>query len=384
MSEPSSLESRSERRSEQLMRALGAGFVASIIVATLYPLSDWKLHASSAWAFLWQGLPRFWTWFDLLSNLLAYLLLGLLLTLGWLKRAPGATAVGVVGLFCVALSFGLEAAQSFLPGRVPSLLDWIANSLGALIGSWIGAHLNRSDRTGRRRVLPVAERWFEQGPPFGWVLLLLWISTQLVPQRLLFATGNLRPLLQRLIDALELPDPPDLTLLTEALWYESAPAVWGVAIEAAVVVCAVCATGSIAFTLVRGSRRRLIVLLSTAIAALGLRSVAMQGVYGPGDALAWLTPGAQGGLLVGTAILYGLETLSPRARATIALTLLAVGTLLVNLAPPDRYFEDALAGFSSGRLANLQGLLRLIALVWPLIALAWFWRRTGRRAGRSL
>ena len=373
-----------ERRSDRLMRVLGAGFVASIIVATLYPLSDWKLHAGSAWAFLWQGLPRFWTWFDLLSNLLAYLLLGLLLTLGWLKRAPRATAVGVVGLFCVALSFGLEAAQSFLPGRVPSLLDWIANSLGALVGSWIGIQLNRSDRTGRGRVLPVAERWFEQGPPFGWVLLLLWISTQLVPQRLLFATGNLRPLMQRLINAFELPDPPDLALLTEALWGDSAPAVWGVAIEAAVVVCAVCATGSIAFALVRGSRRRLILLLSTAAAALGLRSIAMQGVYGSGDALAWLTPGAQGGLLVGTAILYGLETLSPRARATIALTLLAVGTLLVNLAPPDRYFEDALAGFSAGRLANLQGLLRVIALVWPLIALAWFWRRTGRSAGRSL
>jgi hypothetical protein len=123
---------------------------------------------------------------------------------------------------------------------------------------------------------------------------------------------------------------------------------------------------------------------SFVLAAFGLRSIAMQGVYGPVEALAWLTPGAQGGLLVGTAILYGLETLSPRARATIALTLLAVGTLLVNLAPPDRYFEDALAGFSSGRLANLQGLLRLIALVWPLIALAWFWRRAGGHTGRSL
>jgi hypothetical protein len=39
-------------------------------VATLYPLSDWKLHAGSAWAFLSKGLPRYWTWFDMLSNLL--------------------------------------------------------------------------------------------------------------------------------------------------------------------------------------------------------------------------------------------------------------------------------------------------------------------------
>lgn len=376
--------SPTELPSDRLMRALGVGLVASIMIATLYPLSDWKLHTASAWAFLWQGLPRFWTWFDLLGNLIAYLLLGLLLTLGWLKRAPGAMAVGVVGLFCVALSFALEAAQSFLPGRVPSLLDWIANSLGGVVGSMIGAQLNRSDRRVHRRVIPVADRWFEQGSPAGWVMLLLWISTQLVPQRLLFATGNLRPLLQRLVNTLDLPDPPDLALLTEALWGEAAPAAWGVAIEAAVVVCAVCAIGSIAFALVRASQRRLIVLLSTAIAAFGLHSIAMQGVYGSDEAFAWLTPGAQGGLLVGAIALYGLETLSPRARATIAVTLLAIGTLLVNLAPPDRYFEDTLAGFSSGRLINLQGLLRVIALVWPLIAMAWFWRRTGRSARRSL
>ena len=376
--------SPTELPSDRLMRALGAGFVASIVIATLYPLSDWKLHTASAWAFLWQGLPRYWTWFDLLGNLIAYLLLGLLLTLGWLRRAQGAMAVGVVGLFCAALSFALEAAQSFLPGRVPSLLDWIANSLGGAVGSVIGAQLNRSDRRVHRRLIPVADRWFEQGSPAGWVMLLLWISTQLVPQRLLFATGNLRPLLQRLVNSLDLPDPPDLALLTEALWGEAAPAAWGVAIESVVVVCAVCATGSIAFALVRASQLRLIVLLSTAIAAFGLRSIAMQGVYGSDEAFAWLTPGAQGGLLVGAIALYGLETLSPRARATIALTLLAIGTLLVTLAPPDRYFEDTLAGFSSGRLINLQGLLRVIALVWPLIAMAWFWRRTDRSARRSL
>lgn len=376
--------SPTELPSDRLMRALGVGLVASIVIATLYPLSDWKLHTAGAWAFLWQGLPRFWTWFDLLGNLIAYLLLGLLLPLGWLKRAQGAMAVGVVGLFCVALSFALEAAQSFLPGRVPSVLDWIANSLGGVVGSMIGAQLNRSDRRVHRRVIPVADRWFEQGSPAGWVMLLLWISTQLVPQRLLFATGNLRPLLQRLVNSLDLPDPLDLAQLTEALWGEAAPAAWGVAIEAAVVVCAVCATGSIAFALVRASQLRLIVLLSTAIAAFGLHSIAMQGVYGSDEAFAWLTPGAQGGLLVGAIALYGLETLSPRARATIALTLLAIGTLLVNLAPPDRYFEDTLAGFSSGRLINLQGLLRVIALVWPLIAMAWFWQRTDRSARRSL
>lgn len=372
------------RRATALMRALGLLLLVAIIFATLYPLTHWGLRTANPFAFLRQGLPRWWTWFDVLSNVLAYLMLGTVLALGWLSRAHPGRAVLLVTLLCSLLSVSLETMQNYLPSRVPSLLDWIANSVGALGGAWIGTRLSRPLRQRQRRVTPTPERWYEQGPPSGWVLLLLWLSTQLVPQRLLFATGDFRMLAQRLADGLTAGEGPDLSAWADRLWDGPSPAAYGMAIEAAVVMCAVCVTGSLVFTLVRGTRLRLVLLTLAALTAFGLRSIATQLIYGAGNAFAWLTPGAQGGLVVGAALLYALETLRSRARAAAAVLLALVGLALVNLAPEDRYFDSTLASAQAGQWVNLHGLLRLVSTLWPLAAIAWFWVRMRRSRGRWL
>ncbi|MFN9773312.1 MAG: VanZ family protein, partial [Burkholderiales bacterium] len=163
-------------RGPALMRALGLLFAASIAFATLYPLVDWRLRAAGGFTFLLGGLPRYWTWFDVLSNVLAYGVLALLLTLGWLSRARPWVAVAAVTVAGSLLSLSLEAAQSYLPARVPSLLDWLANTLGSAGGAWLGATLNRAAQRPDRLAVPVRDRWYEQGPPMGWVLLLMWLS----------------------------------------------------------------------------------------------------------------------------------------------------------------------------------------------------------------
>lgn len=373
-----------QHRTVALMRALSLLSIGAVAFVTLYPLTDWRLRMPGAFSFLADGLPRWWTWFDVLSNVLAYVVLGLLLSLGWLGRlgTPLATLLG--GLACALLSLGLEASQSYLPNRVPSLLDWFANGAGGVAGAWLGATLNQAAQRADRLAMPVRERWYEQAPPGGWVLLLLWLSAQLVPQRLLFATGDLEPVLQRLVDQMLLSEAPDLSRATESLWGGAASASYGVAIEAAAVMCAVCVVGSLAFALVQGSRRRMVLLAGIALIAFVLRSIATRMVYGPTAPLAWLTPGAQGGLVVGAALLYGLETLGSRTRAVCAVALAAAGMLLVSLAPPDRYFESTVAGLQSGQLLNLHALLRTVSLVWPLLAIVWFWRRAGRKSARSL
>ena len=369
-------------RGTALMRALGLLFAAAIASATLYPLVDWRLRAPGGFAFLLAGLPRYWTWFDVLSNVLAYGVLAMLLTLGWLSRAKPLAAIVSVTLAGSLLSLSLEAAQSYLPARVPSLLDWIANTLGAAGGAWLGATLNRAAQRPDRLAVPVRDRWYEQGPPLGWVLLLLWLSAQLVPQRLLFATGHVEPALQRLLDRLQPVDTPDLSRIAGTLWGGDAPTGYGVAIEAGVVVCAICTVGALAFALVQGSRRRLALAVGIALVAFGLRSIATQMVYGSAAPLAWLTPGAQGGLVVGAALLYGLETLGPRWRAAAGIATAIAGVALVNLAPEDRYFETMVAGMQAGQLSNLHGLLRVVSVVWPALAVAWFSRRATRGGAR--
>jgi len=232
--------------------------------------------------------------------------------------------------------------------------------------------------------VPVRDRWYEQGPPMGWVLLLMWLSAQLVPQRLLFATGHVEPAAQRLLDRVWPVDTPDLSMLAGRLWGGVAPTGYGVAIEAGVVVCAVCTVGALAFALVHGPRRRFALVAGIALVAAGLRSIATQMVYGPTAPFAWLTPGAQGGLVVGTALLYGLETLGPRWRAVAGIVTAAAGAVLVNVAPEDRYFDTMVAGMQAGQLSNLHGLLRAVSFVWPMLAIVWFWRRAGRAGARSL
>ena len=370
-------------RTGVLMRALASLAVAAVVVATLYPLTDWRLRTPGAFAFLWAGLPRYWTGFDLATNVLAYAMLALLCTLGWASRLAPVVAVAVVTAGGSMLSLLLEAAQGYLPARVPSLLDWLANSAGTLAGAWLGAMLNRASRRSAHLAPPASERWYEQGPAGGWVLLLLWLSAQLVPQRMMFGTGHVEPALQRLLDRFVQVGAPDLSRLADGLWGGAAPTGYGVAIEAGVVLCAVCTVGSLAFALVHGPRRRLVLVLGIAAFAFGLRSIATQMVYGANSPLAWLTPGVQGGLVVGALLLYGLETLGPRARAACAAAAALAGMLLVNLAPSDAYFETTLAGATAGQWVNLHGLLRIASVLWPMLAIAWFWRRALDRSGAA-
>ena len=83
-------------------------------------------------------------------------------------------------------------------------------------------------------------------------------------------------------------------------------------------------------------------------------------------------------LVVGIALLYGLETLGPRTRAALGVAAVVAGALLVNIAPEDPYFETMVSGLSAGQLSNLHGLLRTVSAVWPVIAIVWFARRAMR------
>jgi VanZ family protein len=362
------------RSALSLLRALALIGLGAVLYASLYPLSDWRLRQPGMLAFVEAGIPRYWTWFDFASNVIAYLLLTLVWTLGWLANVRMRWAVPIATLGFAALSFGLEAVQSFLPGRVPSLLDWIANSAGALAGALLGAALNRGAQGSDRVAVPVRERWHEQGSPLGWVLLLLWLSAQLVPQRLLFATGQVQRIVDGVARSLNLE--AELTQLSVRL---SLTALDGVLLEAATVICAVSVIGLLALDLVRSQPHRALLMGTIALVALVLRSIATQIVYGAGSPFAWLTPGAQGGLVVGVLLLYAFATLGPRGRAVAAVALLVCGLLLVNLAPPDRYFDTTVGDLGAGQLFTLHALLRFVSMAWPFAAIAYFWARVGRR-----
>jgi hypothetical protein len=225
-------------------------------------------------------------------------------------------------------------------------------------------------------VLPNTRRWLEEGPVSGWLMLITWLAIQAAPQSMLFACGALRPALQAGLDTVWSDTPaPRLDRLIEPLWSATHPAAAGVLIEAAIVLFSMGLIGTMVFTQVRHPRRRTGLFLALGLGAFALNSLATQGVHGVAAPLAWLTPGAQGGLLAGLALIYLTEPLGRRSRLLFGMGCAIGVLLLVNLAPVDPYFEHSLAVARGGQWVNLHGLLRWLAVLWPFGVMVWLWRR---------
>jgi VanZ family protein len=73
-------------------------------------------------------------------------------------RWAGLTGGALAGAWLVASAYGAtdEWRQSFVPGRTATVVDWVADSLGAALGLaalWAAARLARRGRPGRDRAV---------------------------------------------------------------------------------------------------------------------------------------------------------------------------------------------------------------------------------------
>lgn len=337
-------------RPTRLPLYLTLAYVVLIAYASLYPFAKWRDHGLSPLAFLDAGWPRYWTAFDLAVNVVAYLPLGFLLALT-LRHLSGRWTAAVSALLLGGLlSFSLEFLQNWLPSRVPSNLDLATNLSGAAIGAvvavWNGKRIFRRIGQFQHGVLATVPQ-----VELGLVLLGLWLMAQLSPETLLFATGDLRAVLD----------------LPPAVPY-AAPSFF--VLETGVIACNTVVIGLFASTLLteQGQPHPLLIT-ALMLLALAIRTLATAVLVAPQEAFAWLTPGAQLGLLTGCALLSIGLVLSPPSRVALAGLALMVGTALVNLTPPNPYSEAALATWRQGHFLNFNGLTRWVASFWPFVAL---------------
>ena len=121
---------------------LALSCIGLIVYASLYPFADWRDQGISPLSFLWSPLPRYWTGFDVASNLLGYFPLGFLLALTALRTGRGAHCVARATLVCLTLSLTMESLQAYLPTRVPSNLDLLLNVAGGGLGP-VGLRLQK-------------------------------------------------------------------------------------------------------------------------------------------------------------------------------------------------------------------------------------------------
>ena len=181
-------------------------YCALVIYGTLFPLSGWTPPIFGWTNPITLGLPASAPRADIFINVLAYIPLGLFLTL-WLRARLGLVgAVILTVAFGVSLSFVLEVLQSALPSRVPSLLDWITNSAGTLMGAMLAAVFDPQFLAGRK-LLDGRRAWFVEGglANLALVTLALWVLTQTAPFVPSLDWGNLKAGLKPLGNTLRVP-----------------------------------------------------------------------------------------------------------------------------------------------------------------------------------
>jgi len=345
-------------RGSPLARLLLLVTLALIVYASLYPLAGWREHGGSPFEFLAMPWPRYTQLFDVVANVAGYALLGLLAVLALRPRLRGAGAVLAASALGAGLSLLMEAAQSYLPARIPSSLDLLCNAAGACAGALAGlraAPWEQPLREWRARALqPGAQA------DVGLALLGLWLFTQLNPAMLLFGVGDLRDLLQGPAGPARAPE---MFVAIEAVTAAANLA------AVALLVSAIAAPGA--------PVRALVVAL--VLVALAVKSFAFAVILRAQDGLDWLTPGALQGLVAGLVVALLAVGLPRMARLTLAAVLLMAAAVLVNLAPQNPYMAAMLKLWQQGHFLNFNGLTRLVAVLWPFAATGFLIHLAGRR-----
>lgn len=355
----------------RLPAALAAAVLTALIVyASLFPFEDWTWPAGrrllDLLALPW---PRARIPFDLWSNFLGYMPLGLLGVLA-LQRAgqgPGPALLAAAGLGAV-LSYGLEVTQQFLPERHPSLLDWVLNSSGCAFGAVLALPLARGGWP--QRVVGAVARWFDEGSAGALLLLLLWPLALLFPAPAPLGLGQVGPRLQPVLaDALAgVPWAADGYAALSSSPPLAAPSL---ALQAAITTLGLLAPCLVAYAVVPTGRRRAGFAVGAAALGTAVLTLATALNFGPQHMLAWVTPAAVPGALAGLAAALLMVQLPRRAAAGLGLVCVSAGVWLVAQLPTDPYFALNLQRWEQGRFIRFHGLAQWVGWCWPFAAGLW-------------
>lgn len=357
-------------------------YAAVVLYASLYPFADWRWPPGQTFAtLLVLPWPPWRDPFDLWANLLGYLPLGLLAMLALQRpgRSTFAAASAVIGGGLV-LSFTMEVVQNFLPGRHPSLKDCAMNGAGAALGAAMAGALQALGATERWQT--IRERWFVPRSGGALALLAVWPVALLVPAPLPLGLGQVgRRLREILLDLLT--GVPWAAPLHDALEL-SAPAMTAASArplsEGLASALGLLAPCMLAYSVARPDWwHRLLMSIGAATLAFCAMTLSTLLNFGPGHAMAWLTPASAPALLAGGLASLALAPVPRRVCAGIGLIALAGGVGIVAGGPSDPYFAQNLQSWEQGRFVHFHGMVLWIAWLWPYAAIAWLLSVLARR-----
>jgi VanZ family protein len=366
----SSVNPTSAVRSQSMAAMLAWAFAALISYASLYPFAGWSGPGVGLAELLTSPLPQYWTWFDVIANAVGYAPLGFLVSFAVWRSGGRLGALLLGGLVCSLLSLHLEWVQSYLPGRIPSNVDWFLNTAGGLMGSALAAGVVQAswiDRWDRWR-----QTWLVPGAKMDVILLALWPVAALYPSAVPFGLGHIRAHLGA-HDFASWAAPIWLSepLAALAAWASAELPVMTAAGEVLTMALAVSAPCVLACAACRSSRVRAWAMVAVwGMAALaGCVSGAL--TYGPDHALDWWRPNMWWSL----ALVAGLCVLALRLTRTALLVLLVACVMamlwLLNSTGPSAYLDQSLQIWEAGQFIRFHGASQWLGWLWPFVVLGY-------------
>lgn len=358
------------RRASPVTRAALLTYLLLIVYASWYPFSGWHNQGLSPFLFLGTvAMPRYWTMFDAVTNVIGYIPLGTLCVYALYPRVRGGWALLLTVLAGALVSGTMEAVQTFLPTRVSSNLDFYTNALGCAAGGVLGVLSVRRllDHSALQRL---RQSWFAPHASQGLVLLALWPVAQIYPQNFLYGLGQLLPILSdwlsQLLDMeVDLAGllRPDVELTVEQYWLS----------ETIITACGMVGAGLTLLCLLRKPAPRGTLVAAMVAASVLVKALASALLFAPENAFVWVTPGAEGGFLIGAIMLAGLAYAPHVAQRRLAVTTLLLGLVIINTTPANPYFVATLQTWVQGKFLNFNGAAQFLALLWPFFAIWFLW-----------
>ena len=358
--------------------------VVLIVYASLYPMTGWRWPSPQAFSWI---LPKLGseTLDDVVANLLGYVPMGMVLCLAHLRSGRSAMAAACwTSLACSALSYSMELLQFTVPGRVPSLADWVLNSLGAGWGVLAAISLQACgllDRWHRLR-----QEWFITQSSHGLALLGIWPWGLLFPPPLPMGEGQVLPRLRVALMEWTHDSPLQPYVLPQdplTLWSSIHSAVvdspWVYWVEVAVVACGVLAPMAMVVVVARPLVLRTLLMVALMLTGVSVMTLTAALNYGPAHALGWLNSAGLLGLALAAVMAHLLARLRARQAAWLGLVALATLIVCIHLVPPDPYYAVNLQAWESGRFIRLHGMSRWFGMLWPYVAATWLLGRLHAR-----
>jgi VanZ family protein len=337
--------------------------VALIVYASLYPFDHWRDQGIAPWSFLTAPWPKYWLGFDVVANVLGYAPLGFFLTLSAMRMGWRSRVVTLSTLAAAVLSLTLEGLQSYLPARVPSLADFLLNTLGAFVGAVLANSLEHLGLL--RRWSQFRERWFVRDAYMALVLMAVWPAALLFPVAVPLGLGQVWERVEdALTSAFEATPFEDWIPLRA---FELEPLLPGA--ELLCVMLGLLVPCLLGFGVIRQVGQRFLYVMAVLGMALGMSALSAALSYGPAHAWTWLNLPVTLGFIFGGVVALIFLPLSARTSWTFLLLALLVHQSVLNQSPESAYFAQTLQTWEQGRFVRFHGLVQWLGWLWPYAVL---------------